>query len=319
MAYGLDSILTSVKQQSDSIQSLEFHQPGIFTNAIITKPPITRLLKDAASHEQSLYKINKSNGGGFTSTTTRKSKSLERKGKANSTSKSNVNDEYDSHKHYEMSTIELRPERIDGKSIYIDDSFSELMNTAVSTNDDDIRRTAVRIPKMITETETTNKIPNLRSDEIDSNSSPSKSYNYNHGQHEPSNFNLIPESLILSNNINDYCLSLLDLITKYPSLVNKQNLYQDIHNYKIEYNQLLGEIESSEIFVKDQKAKLKYYNVNEFSPIREERLRQVHNEEQNDDNEDEEDDDSLENIDEFINQIQEDIANLEYELNEMTR
>lgn len=54
----LDAFLDSTNQTSANLQSLKFPAPGIFTNAIVRKPYIHALLRDANEQENSLYYIN---------------------------------------------------------------------------------------------------------------------------------------------------------------------------------------------------------------------------------------------------------------------
>ncbi|CCH41358.1 DASH complex subunit [Wickerhamomyces ciferrii] len=50
--------LNSIDETSDSIKSLNFTPPGIFTNSLITKPNIVSLLRDADQYENSLYQVD---------------------------------------------------------------------------------------------------------------------------------------------------------------------------------------------------------------------------------------------------------------------
>lgn len=54
-----DSILSSINESAESLKTLYFRPPGIFTNALILKPDITTLLRDADVHESSLYNVDK--------------------------------------------------------------------------------------------------------------------------------------------------------------------------------------------------------------------------------------------------------------------
>ncbi|KAH3671437.1 hypothetical protein WICMUC_004617 [Wickerhamomyces mucosus] len=55
----LSTCLKNLNETSDSIKSLYFRPPGIFTNSIIRKIDIITLLRDADSYENSLYYIDK--------------------------------------------------------------------------------------------------------------------------------------------------------------------------------------------------------------------------------------------------------------------
>lgn len=50
--------INAVNDSANSLKTLYFRPPGIFTNAIITKPAITSLLRDADSHENALYQVD---------------------------------------------------------------------------------------------------------------------------------------------------------------------------------------------------------------------------------------------------------------------
>ncbi|KAH3686200.1 hypothetical protein WICPIJ_002834 [Wickerhamomyces pijperi] len=54
----LNSFIESINNTSKSIQSINFPPPGIFTNAIVSKPNIYALLRDATEQENALYYID---------------------------------------------------------------------------------------------------------------------------------------------------------------------------------------------------------------------------------------------------------------------
>lgn len=264
----MDSILQEIEDKCDTIQSLKFQPPGIFTNAIISKPPITKLLKDAAAHEQALYRVSKSNRVGGIRKNERSKKSRE------------LN---------EFDPEELKIERVDGKSIYIDASYD-----GFSVDESGGRRTAVKVPEIVKE----NITPSQSEIDSDPVSSPSKSSH---------NYNLIPESVLSSDNINALCVLLTQIIEKFPMLVNKEGFYEDINNYQQEFNQLQQEIKQLEEVVADQRSQLNYYNVNinASSPTKEHRVEEADDLEEID-------------IDELIRREELEIEQLEHELNEKT-
>ncbi|ANZ77854.1 BA75_05182T0 [Komagataella pastoris] len=53
----LDLHLRNIQKNAKSLRTLYFKPPGIFTNAIINKPEITRLIRDSDPLERSLYTI----------------------------------------------------------------------------------------------------------------------------------------------------------------------------------------------------------------------------------------------------------------------
>ena len=109
LTYFLDRTDLSI----ESIQSLKFHAPGLFTNAIVKRPNITTLLKDPSIDEGSLYRVTKP---------IRRGKSEKMDG-----------------------VMDLRPERVDGKCIYIE-------NTDMAET-----RTVVQLPLMSEETSSPKK------------------------------------------------------------------------------------------------------------------------------------------------------------------
>lgn len=50
--------LETINNSANSIKTLYFRPPGIFTNALISKPDITTLLRDADNYENSLYHVD---------------------------------------------------------------------------------------------------------------------------------------------------------------------------------------------------------------------------------------------------------------------
>ena len=112
----LSYFLDRTKQLCESILSLKFQSPGIFINSFIKEPSITSLLKDAEEHEQALYKINKPSG-------------------FNNLSKPLIpNNKNDKEKESIRMQLEMRLERIDGKSCYVDYSFNDFTNVNMNNN-----------------------------------------------------------------------------------------------------------------------------------------------------------------------------------------
>lgn len=96
----MEESLASIKQLCASIKSMEFSSPGIFTNAMITRPELTTLIRDALLAEQQLYKISSSNvRPGVTAREENLSKRLH------------------SGEYREDPFQELQPERIDGRDV----------------------------------------------------------------------------------------------------------------------------------------------------------------------------------------------------------
>lgn len=287
----LSYFLDRTKQLCESILSLKFQSPGIFTNSFIKEPSITSLLKDAEEHEQALYKINKPRG-------------------FNGLSKPLIpNNKNDKDKESIRTQLEMRPERIDGKSYYVDYSFNDFtnlnMNNKQALASEQTKRTAVRIPEIVKES-----IENVHENH-DAPSSPEKIINVN----------LIPESIILSDNINDICETILGLIRRYPNLIKENKtapdatLLSDIIVYHQEYNSLTNEIYELEEVVAEQKDQLNFYNINlsERSPIERSPIRgHKRSHEESSDNTENSDDNV--DIDELIAQEEREIQELEDQL-----
>lgn len=242
--------LNRTKELCGTIQSLEFRAPGIFTNSFIAEPSITTLLKDAEEYELSLYKIKKPI---FSSTS-------------------------DSPPDATELQLESKPERVDGKSVYVDHSFSEFTN-----HDKKRKRTAVSIPDII-------KPHTIENNE---KSSPSK---------------LLAAST-LTNNIDEICGTALDLIRKYPNLV-KEDEEANLLAYRDKYGTLVDEISQLETLVTEQRDQLAMYNVTlndatlTSSPLKQRQLTIEHNYEE-----------SEIEIDELIRQEEQEIEELEAQLN----
>lgn len=199
----LENALAAIHTLCDSMNELEFSAPGIFTNAVITKPEVTTLIRDALVPEQSLYRIKNNSDGVF---------------------------------------AELKPERIDGKSIYVDHNFAEW------------HRTAVRIPELVPPSE---QLPPL-----DEMSSPSR-------RQIASQYKLISPSVIETDDVNVICSAVSKVVEQHPSLA-KGVEHNDVWAFQKEYNELLQENADFEEAVADQKRQLDYYNdsLNELSPLR---------------------------------------------------
>lgn len=188
------ALLRELQEKAAGLQKLQFSDPGIFTNAIITKPPITKLLKDAAPHEQALYKITTSSRSGVTSTTTR----------------------------FHNKTVEVRPERVDGKSVYVDQSFDEYVSDTGGA------RRAVHVPRLVEEAPAELLSPTRR------------------------------HTLLLSESgesVPEMCTLMLNLIQKYPSLA-RDGLHEEINQFQHEYTTLTSEINELDSMVEKQRSRL---------------------------------------------------------------
>lgn len=110
----LNYFLERIEQLSQSIQDLKFDAPGIFTNAIIKKPSIIQLLKDANYNEQLLYRIKTKESSNHSGTSDK----------------------------VKQSQVNLESERVDGKSYYIDPDLQ------TTNEEEEMMEPAVKIPKL---------------------------------------------------------------------------------------------------------------------------------------------------------------------------
>ncbi|KAK6462670.1 DASH complex subunit Spc34 [Scheffersomyces coipomensis] len=300
LSYFLDRTDQSIR----SIQSLKFKSPGIFTNAIVKKPNITILLKDPTIDESSLYKIVKP--------TLKKRRITTRKGGVS------VINEY----------IGVKPERVDGKSVYVDKSFSEIVqstsgggNNKDKEGDDDEgegsnKRSIVQLPELI----------HIPSDPVlEPSSSPTKrggnSTNiYNHPYHHQINsyFNISPSSDDIEKLIN----KTNKLIQKYPTLIkNQAEVINNLNQYQENYDELAASIQDLEHDIKKQRKQLNILNINYSdigSPVKEGHVLT----QDDDDDSDEDDEDQGEedfDVDEYIRKEEQEIEELEQQLNQRQR
>lgn len=189
--------LERIEQSSESLQCHEFDPPGIFTNAIVKKPDIMKLLKDPSIDENSLYKISK------------------------------IGNREPKH--------EFKPERIDGKTMYIDQSFNEYADY-----DNKDKRTAVILPNL------TNEKNNL-----ELNSSPT------------SIKRLRDVNIVHTDDLGEMSNMIIDLIEKYPSLVNDyESILSKVLNYKEEHTLIMAEIAQLEQDIQGQRQQLNFLNIN---------------------------------------------------------
>lgn len=213
--------VASISASCTRIAQLEFPKPGVFTNAIITKPEVTSLIRDALAPELSLYRITKSAG------------------------LAGLSARYGNSANDEETFLELRPERIDGKSIYVDHSFSE------------DRTPAARVPDLVPQAalESDPAQPELLS--------PTK-------KRLASRYSLIPKSIIESENVDEIYQAVSSVIDQYPSIGNSSTVRETLTALQREYTELVQETEKLEHKVADQRVQLDVYNdsLNELLPRR---------------------------------------------------
>lgn len=236
----LTFFLDRIQHLCESMGTLKFSSPGIFTNAIINKPVITDLLKDASVHEQALYKINRSS--------------------VPHRPVSGVKRSYESD-----APIAHGPnlERIDGKSFYIDDSFNDYVSDQTA-DEHRTKRTAVRVPRIRKEARPANQPEQQdQTAETDPFLSPKKD------APAPPNYQLIPESLLNSDRVDEICSHIVNLVEMYPSLKNDGDLLKTINRYQQEYAETCYDIEKLEEVLRKQKKQLNHSSGSDLSsPVR---------------------------------------------------
>lgn len=201
MSQNSDAI-AAINASCATIAALDFSGPGIFTNAIISRPEVTSLIRDALPPELSLYRITR-NGP---------------RGARFGASDDDVR-------------AELRPERIDGKSIYNSGPFSE-NNTP-----------AVRVPELAAQE---------RHDAVDELSSPTK-------KRIASQYKLIPASIIESEDVNEICKAVAAVVEQYPTINNGSGVRVRLAELQREYSELVAETTELEHKVEHQRDQLDIY------------------------------------------------------------
>lgn len=111
----MEDHVASIKALCEAIKSSEFSHSGIFTNAMITRPELTTLIRDALVPEQKLYRISKALPLQGTHVSSDRPILRRQSGAAN--------DEY---------LAELIPERVDGKLAFGSNSLEKYNETAVA-------------------------------------------------------------------------------------------------------------------------------------------------------------------------------------------
>lgn len=188
----LGFFLNRTQELCEQIQALKFRAPGIFTNSFIAEPKITTLLKDAEEHELALYRIRKPTR--LTIRATFDDWGINTNGSGGPGDDSGGNAP-------ELQQLEYRPERVDGRSVYADDS--------IITSERGTRRTWVRIPHLVSTSASTQRdaprlgtIPELSSPSL----SPSKR---------------LQGLTAVDTPIDDVCHQAKELVHRYPALVSE--------------------------------------------------------------------------------------------------
>lgn len=248
-----DDPVTAITNSCTSIAALDFSPPGIFTNAIITKPEVTSLIRDALEPELSLYRVTRNPG--LASLALRYGSSHAAAQEADP-------------------FAELRTERVDGKSIYIGHGFSA------------DRTPAIRVPELVRE----EALPQIG----DQLSSPTK-------KRIASQYNLIPASVIESDNINEICKAVASVVEQYPNINNGTSVRASLASLQKEYAELVDETNRLEETVAHQRAQLDAYSEAMLLPRRATQEQQT------------------QDIDDLIAREEREIAGLEAELDSSQR
>lgn len=201
--------LSAIRASCTTIAALDFPGPGIFTNAIVSKPEVTSLIRDALPPELTLYRITQNGPRGA------------RFGGSE-----------------EEIYAGLRPERIDGKSIYRD--------TFISNS----QMPAVRVPELT---------PRGPPEAMDQLSSPTK-------KRIASQYKLIPTSVIESDDVNEICKAVGTVVEQYPTINRGNNVRERLAELQREYVELVAETTGLEQKVEDQRVQLEIYkdSINEL-------------------------------------------------------
>lgn len=219
----LEQTLNRIESAIESAQGLHFSRPGIFTNAVVKCSDITKLLKDPTPDEASLYKVTKPKGY--------------RIRKLQFGKEELVDDKLDQ---------DARPERVDGRSIYIERSFTQDDDPAVER-----KRLVVQVPEL-REPQASLDVRAIYSDPL--SSSPTKR------KQEPSNFTF--PQYDSTEEVSDLCTMAADLIRRYPNLVENQvNILNKVQKYKHDHKVMSKELDELTTSIEEQKRQLDLRNI----------------------------------------------------------
>lgn len=279
LAYFLDR----TQQLNESIQNLKFGKPGIFTNSFIKNPPITQLLKDADYNEQVLYRVNRPLNSGMESFI-------------------NPQNGRQSDRKRLETQLDLRPERVDGNSYFVDQSYGDYVEEG---NIRKMRRTAVTVPKLADQNsqKTTQQQSQTANASDDITSSPTRS---NNSARSKLMVDSSPED------IDSTFRVLIATVSKIPTGREEEEeededqqqggrlMMQDVLESKQEYDKLTQEINDIETIIQTQRQKLHSHNLVDIRT--------------SSDNSNEQEEKQDIDVDELIRREEEEIQQLETEL-----
>ncbi|GEQ72528.1 hypothetical protein JCM33374_g6215 [Metschnikowia sp. JCM 33374] len=218
--------LEMMHQACQDINNNNFESPGPFTNAVLARPEITTMIRDALPSEQGLYRISK--GSGVSSSMVRAPRKSAVSGNITGT----------------PAFIELKPERVDGKSIFVDHE--------VSLTD----KIAARAPQLVPR----NSVDSPSSDNM---SSPTR-------RRMASQSKLFPPDIFESEDITYICNSLIKAVEQHPGLAGASEMKEKAVAMREEYDKLAHELDLLQQTVTEQKQHLDRHHETliDFSPTR---------------------------------------------------
>lgn len=232
----LSYFLNRAQELCDTIQSLEFKAPGIFTNSIIAEPSITTLLKDAEDHELALYRIRKP-------AVNRRRPIMSLQGGLGSKGANDYNNAV------QEDGLNFKPERVDGKTYYVDQSFHEFMDPEDEHNGEEEllhrKRTAVWVPEIVpTKKPRGSATTTVTGSSVSPPSSPTK---------------LFSRIDIEGGDVEQICSEALEIIRRYPSLVSEEE-DANLLAYRKKFLSLRKEVKDLERVEEKQAQQLAEYN-----------------------------------------------------------
>lgn len=211
--------LSLLQASCAAINKAHFSPPGIFTNAILTKPEVTSLIRDALPAEAGLYKIVA--GLGLLSLLVASPRTGE--------------------------LTELKPVRIDGKSVFVDHATRQQPGAAAHV--------PLRTPDV--------PVPSDESLPSDEWASPVK-------RRALALHKLVPTHLMDSENVLEMYAALRLAVERRPGMPEADSVVSRAEALRNEYIELLHETETLEAQVAEQKYQLDRHNdsLNQLLPTR---------------------------------------------------
>lgn len=194
--------LESIRQLCEGINNTKFEQAGIFTNAMISGYEMPVFLRDCVHKEKGLYRVTEASGVSSLMVL------------RESTASQNLSDE--------SAFVYLKPERVDGGSIFTDNQ--------ADIND----KRAVQTPLLIPSADDL-RPPNSS----DPFSSPTRRKIASHTK-------LIPQDIIESEDVSTICATIESIVDQQPGMKGALDLKSKASAARKEYNELINEVKSLE-------------------------------------------------------------------------